>query len=212
MTEDEMSEEEWDVFIAEHKRTIRPLLDARLFAEAIRRLREWADTERRIDVRSFLLQDLSALLMVSGREDEALAVIHERVELEPDNPISRCSLAGWHFYGHGFYDANKETLRAALEAIDTAVAKARVHGEWLRHCLNDRCRIVVAMKRYDLLEESLREILAMPVRPGVPDTQLEDDFLRQVSEGAIDGDLLARYRAAIAEQEARRAKRRSPKT
>jgi len=195
--------------LAEYERTIWPLAKERRLAEAIDRLREWVETDSRVGARSFLLFELSSLLMVSGRDDEALAVIHEHIDLEPDNPISQRGLAAWHFYGHGAYDASEETLTAALEAIETAVAKARVHGEWLRHCLNDRCRIVVAMKRYDLLEESLCEILAMPVRPGVPDTAIEDDFLRQVPEGAINGDLLARYRAALAAQEARRAKRRS---
>lgn len=194
---------------AEYNRTIWPLVKERRLAEAIGRLREWAETDNRVGARSFLLFELSSLLMVSGRDDEALAVIHERIDFAPDDPMNWCGLAGWHFYGHGAYDASVETLRAALEAIETAVAKARVHGVWLRHCLNDRCRIVVAMKRYDLLEESLREILAMPVRPGVPDTAIEADFLRQVPEGAIYRDLLARYRAALAAQEARRAERRS---
>jgi len=209
VNEDELSDEEWDALLAEYKRTIWPLVEVRRLAEAIDRLREWVETDNRIGARSFLLHEISSFLMVSGRDDEALAVIHERIDFAPDDPMNWCGLAGWHFYGHGFYDANEETLKAALAAIETAVAKARVHGEWHCHCLNDRCRIAVAMKRYDLLEETLREILAMPARPDVPDTQLEDDFLRRVPEGAIDRDLLARYRAALAAQEARRAKRRS---
>jgi hypothetical protein len=142
----------------------------------------------------------TGLLVVARRESECLDAIHERISLAPDDPLPWSSLSGWHFYGHGFYDADQPTLHAALEAIDKAVAKARVKGAWLRQCLNDRARIVVGLKRWDLLAETLRAILAIESRRGVPDIRLEDDFLQRVPEDAINSDLLAEYRSAVAAQ------------
>jgi hypothetical protein len=59
---------------------------------------------------------------------------------------------------------------------------------------------VVGLKRWDLLAETLRAILAIESRRGVPDIRLEDDFLQRVPEDAINSDLLAEYRSAVAAQ------------
>ncbi|WP_162913091.1 hypothetical protein [Rhodospirillaceae bacterium SYSU D60014] len=155
-------------------------------------------------VRARLLQDLEVLLLMDGREDEALAVIHEHIDLEPDNPLSWCGLASWH---HSLGKSpNAPALTSALEAIDTAVEKARRRRRWLRYCLNARCRIAVTMQRYDLLAESLRAILEIPLRANLPDIWLEDDFLRRLPDGAVEPDLLGAYRAALDDQKAWLAK------
>jgi hypothetical protein len=119
--------------------------------------------------------------------------------------LSWCALAEVH------HDAalGADALQRALQAIETAIAKARLTGAFLRYCLNDRARIAVSMSRWDLVEETLREILSSTPRPAeVTDIRLEDDFLARVPEGAIDSEVLSRYRGALSAQEKRRARER----
>jgi tetratricopeptide (TPR) repeat protein len=184
---------------------VKPLMDSRSYSEAADMVRSFLRSEGVPSRRLLLLQHLIDCLSGAGAWDEGLPVLREMIDLGPDDPLNWSRLSGWYFYTQGSYAADEETLRFALEAIDRAIAKARVRGEWLRQCLNDRCRIAVAMKRYDLLEETMREILAIPPRRGVPDIRIEDDFLQRVPEGAVDARLLADYRKAYADQESRRA-------
>lgn len=142
-----------------------------------------------------------------GKHEDAVAVLHQSIELRPEDPLNWCRLSLIHSTRERHPRPDSESLKAALAAIDQGVEAARRVGALVRYCLNSRCRIVVSMRRYDLLEETLREILTLPVGPGIPDIGLEDDFLRRVPEGAVDSGLLATYRAALAEQEARRASR-----
>lgn len=195
-----------DHFVQE---AIKPLMWRKAWSDAIARLRQELEQEARVGRRLVLMSHLNHCLIGAGRDDDALAVIQEMIGLAPDDPLNWTRLAGWHFYCHGFYNARPADLEQALRSIDIGIAKARASGYLLRYCLNERCRIAVAMKRFDLLEETMRDILAIPPRPGVPDIRIEEDFLRFVPEGNIETQLLADYQAAYAAQEARR-RRSSP--
>lgn len=184
---------------------VTPLVRQNALREAIDLLRSWIHDERAADARLIVLAEVANLLQVAGRDEEALAAIDDLIALAPDEPIGWSRLAAWHFYCHGAYSANEQTLGAALSAINVAVARAREQGSHLRYCLNERARIAVAMKNWDIVEQTLNEILAIPAGRGVPDIALEDDFLQRVPERTIDCDLLRRYRSACAAQEARRA-------
>ena len=207
MTDDELTDEEENGIRVFWEQSVRPLTRSRNYGEAASLVRARVESEAKVAVRARLLQELDILLLMDGREDEALAVIHERIDLGPDDPLNWCALASWHHSLGKSPDA--PALTSALEAIDTAVEKARRHRRWLRYCLNDRCRIAVTMQRYDLLAESLRAILDIPLRANLPDIWLEDDFLRRLPDGAVDPDLLEAYRAALDDQKAWLAKRGS---
>lgn len=206
MTDDEVTEDEWkalEVFTAEF---VRPFIRPGKYETAIKRLRARLEVETKTGVRGYLLQELVAVLWADGRDEEALSTIHQWIDLQPNNPISRCALATWHSLRERQPNPDSAALRAALEAIDEAVEIARLHGGDLRYCLNARCRIAIAMQRYDVLEKTLREILETIGLPGI---QFEGDFLPHIPDGAIDADLLAEYKMLLAEQATRRAKRRS---
>jgi hypothetical protein len=205
MIDDRISDEDQEAVERFFTEAIMPLMRRNAWGEAVACLQGELERESGIGRRLLLMSHLSHALIVDRRDNDALAVIHKMIELAPEDPLNWSRLAAWHFYPHGFYDAGLEHLEPALRAIDTAVSKARPSGYLLRYCLNDRCRIAVAMKRYDLLEETMREILAIPPRRGVPDIRIEDDFLQRVPEGAVDMRLLADYRTAYADQESRRA-------
>ena len=206
MSIDQMSDDRYDIVDSLWKQSLWPLIRAGQVTEAADLLRNRIEAERTAGIRLELLLALSRVLMIAERDDEELAVIRQMIELAPDDPYCWGRLAGWYLYDRSFSSADPETQQAALDAIDKAVEKARTQKGDTRFFLNDRCRIVVAMKRYDLLEESLRAILETR---GARGTQFEGDFLGRVPEKAVDPDLLAAYKELLAEQEARRTKRRS---
>lgn len=205
MIDSRISDEDEDAIERFFREAIEPLMRRSAWSDAVVRLRHELDQEDGIGRRLLLMSHLNRFLLLDGRDNDALAVIREMTVLAPDDPLNWSRLAAWHFYCHGFYDAASEDLEPALKAIDTGIAKAHPSGDLLRYCLNERCRIAVAMKRYDLLEETMRQILAIAPRRGIPDIRIEDDFLRLVPEGAIDARLLADYQRAYAAREARRA-------
>lgn len=136
--------------------------------------------------------DLAMVLELNGQRAEALAVMHERIALAPDEPIGWCALANYYFRSV-MARSDEADRKMALETIDQAVAVAdRTDGAWLRHCLNDRARIARAFGRWDMVEDSVRWILAIPERRGVPVTAVEVDFLSDLPAGVIDQDLVRR--------------------
>ena len=79
--------------------------------------------------------------------------------------------------------------------MDHAIAVAeRVGGTDLRHCLSYRARIAKAVGCWDVVEDSIQRILAIPDGRGVSDTAVEMDFLRRIPAGAVDPDLMERLR------------------
>lgn len=173
---------------------LRPLLDARRLEEATLLLRGWLDAETKSLVRADHLRMMQGVRVWAGDEAGARAAVEQAVEERPDDPLSWNSLASFLWDPRGGTEPN----RTALAFADKAVAKARATGYMLRYCLNTRARIAVAMKRWDLLEDVLRDILANTSRPrDVADIRLEDDFLRGIPPDALDATLLARYRDAM---------------
>jgi len=207
MIANQMTDQDWNIMEEFRQQEVWPVVQARRYSDAIEVLYRRLETETKHCRRIFVLRELAYLLVASGRDDESLSVTRQMIEIDPHDPLNWARLAGWYFWGHRRDKGKPDTLIAALNAIDEAVRCGRVRDRHnLRQCLNDRCRIVVAMKRWDLLEESLREILENRREQGI---QFEDDFLRRVPEDAVDAKVMAAYKALLARQaEVRR--RRSP--
>jgi tetratricopeptide (TPR) repeat protein len=185
------------------------LLREKRFAEAIEFLQAEIAQQHDPMARLDHMDDLAMVLTLSGRTAEALAVMRNRVELAPDEPVGWSALAKQHLrYGSDSTSGEPDT-KMALETIDHAVAVAeRTGGTGLRHCLSDRARIAKAIERWDVVEDTIRRILAIPDGRGVPDTAVEIDFLRRIPVGAVDSDLIERLRSKHAAALQRRGARR----
>lgn len=204
MNDDEYTAEEWS-WIRARDDELRPFLRTGQYAEAIFRVQAWLRQEGRPRVRSSHLRLLQTLFGAAGEPGKAVEAAEQAVQERPEDPLTWCALA----MAHRDPALGVDALQHALHAIETAIGKARATGAYLRYCLNDRARIAVAMSRWDLLEQTLRETLEIPPRRGVVDIRLEDDFLRTIPEGVVDHELLRRYREACAAREARRTGRGS---
>jgi hypothetical protein len=198
MTGVETSDEDFEVVKRTLANVIQPLLRQRAWNEAVSRLQCVVRDESQIGRRLLYMADLTHCLLLADRDDEALGVINEMIALDPDDPLNWSRLATWYFNQRGGYGADPNDLAPALQAAETAIAKARPSGYLLRYCLSQCCRIALAMKRYDLLEQSMQEILASPRRSEVPDIRLEGDFLARVPAEAIPAQLLVEYRSRLA--------------
>ncbi len=197
-----LADEEDQDLIREYEERIGGSLADRLSRDAIGKLREWVASETDKVRRDFLLSELYSLLRVCGPRDEVLATIREIQRSKPDDPWGWIHLSNWFCDPRYEDDAETYSLPEALRAIDAAIEKARVTGVYLRLCLHHRCRIAKSMKRYDLLEDSMRQILSLPPGRGVTDETIMGDFLRGIPEGAVDAAVLADYRDQLARKEA----------
>jgi hypothetical protein len=190
-------EKRWDMLVLERR-----------FIEAAELLRSEIARQSNPVARGVLMGDLAVVLDLNGQPAEALAVMHERIALAPDEPIGWCALANYHFRDATARD-DETDKKMALETIDHAVAAAdRTNGAWLRHCLNDRARIAKAFGRWHVVEDSVRRILAIPNGRGVPDTAVEIDFLTDIPTGILDQELIDRLRERHAADAERRRLRR----
>lgn len=185
------------------------LLRGKRFVEAIEFLRSVIARQNDLEMRLVHMRNLATVLTLSGQDAESLAVMGERTDLAPDEPLVWSGLA-MHLHIHACANptAGQCNEIEVLEIIDHAVAVAeRAGGAWLRDCLNDRARIAKKIGRWDVFEDSIRRILAIPEGRDVPDTAIEVDFLRKVPPGAVDPDLverlLAKHAAAMARRNAR---------
>ena len=186
------------------------LLRERRFVEAEEFLRSEIAAQHDPMARLDHIRNLAMVLTLSGQDAEALAVMRDRVELAPDDPIVRCGLA-WHLHIHNDTDSagGQPSRHKALETIDHAVAIAgRIGGTGLRHCLSERARIAKAIERWDVVEDTIQRILAIPDGRGVPDTAVEIDFPRRIPAGAVEPDLIERLRSKHAAALQRRCTRR----
>jgi hypothetical protein len=168
------------------------------FSEAVELLRSkiaaesdpWAQLEH--------MGNLAMVLNISGRQLEAVAVMRDAAALMPDDSLSWTGLARYLLYrvDSTENDSEREALKQeVLQTIEHAVAVAeRAGGIGLRNSLSDRARFARTLERWDLVEESIRRILAIPDVRDVPDAPVEVDFLRDLPAGAVDAELVERLR------------------
>lgn len=181
------------------------------FTEAVEFLRleiartadPWAQCEH--------MSHLAMVLNISGRQSEAVAVMRDQAALMPEESLSWTGLARYLLYYVDAADSesHKEALKQEmLETVEHAVAAAeRAGGTGLRNSLSDRARCARALERWDLVEDSIRRILAIPDVRNVPDAPVEIDFLRDLPVGAVDPDLVERLRSKHATGPQRRNNR-----
>src|SRR6266496_1604858 len=166
------------------------------------RLRQMQSADRHVDLTSVLKRELEAAsndedksyvygllateLQSQGRVQEAEDAIRSRLEIQPNKPDAWISLA-LHLFHYS------QLPQEALSAIDTAIEKANLDGNFVRQSHIERVRIALGAAKYSLVEESLKELLDYEPRYGSLDVALEGEFLSQIPEGKVSREILEKY-------------------
>lgn len=104
----------------------------------------------------------------------------------PDEPLPLIFLAGQKLYHEG-------NPHAALPVIDQAVAVAMRAGIFRRHALATKARIALELGDYRVVEDVLRQIMALTFTRGNSDIGAERDILDRLPPGSIDDDVARAY-------------------
>jgi tetratricopeptide (TPR) repeat protein len=150
--------------------------------EAVSARRLTADPEYQYE----LAQILETFLVMAGREHEALKILEEMIELDPDDvllPISKASLYLYHL----------EDPEGALRCIDLALELAYRTLLFRRQALGVKARILLKLGRGDQLSDVLEEIMSLRMIKDVADIGRERDFVDRAPAGLIRKDVLDRY-------------------
>jgi hypothetical protein len=121
------------------------------------------------------------------------AVFLADFEADPAKPTPLIFLAGQKLY----YEKQPE---AAMPVIDRAVEVALRSGTFRRHALGVKARIALALDRHDVVEDVLRQIMALAFTRGNADIGAERDFLDRLPPGSIDADVARAYDAYCRER------------
>jgi hypothetical protein len=114
------------------------------------------------------------------------AVFLADFEADPAEPMPLIFLAGQKLY----YEEQPE---AAMPVIDRAVEVALRSGTFRRHALGVKARIALALDRHDVVEDVLRQIMALAFTRGNADIGAERDFLDRLPPGSIDPGVARAY-------------------
>lgn len=140
------------------------------------------DEEKILYLYSLIVTELHTL----GRLEEAEAAIRARVDLQPQIPDGWISLA----LHHSYYTGN---LEKALSAINTAIEKSVIDGNFVRQSHLERIRIALSLEDFSLVAESMRVLLEHEPRRGTMDVELESDFLSLIPVGSVSAKLIDEY-------------------
>jgi hypothetical protein len=121
-----------------------------------------------------------------GNHAAAEAVYLADFEADPDSPQPLIFLASQKLY-------NEEQPEAAMPIIDRAVEVAMRVGMWRRHALGQKARVALALDRPAVVEEVLRQLLALTFTRGNADCNVERDFLDRLPPGSIDAEVARAY-------------------
>jgi tetratricopeptide (TPR) repeat protein len=149
-------------------------------------IEEKIETESNVGRLQVLRFFLASELALHGRLLDAEAVYTRMHEDFPDDPLPLISLASQKLY-------DQDGLEKALPFVDKAVEVAYRSGNFRRNALGVKARIALALERYDLVEDILRQILSLRTEPGHVDCGVERDFLDRLPVGVIDEEVRRQY-------------------
>ena len=151
------------------------------------RLRDANEEER------FVLEiELHSILCEERRDEEALQLIDQQIEREPDSPRPLISKAV-------FYHHTAENPREGLKWIDIALECAYRTKFFRREALGDKARMLLELAHREEIDcgeelgQVLEQIMALDMYCNVPDIGKERDFVDRAPAGMIRADILARY-------------------
>lgn len=119
--------------------------------------------------------------------EDAESVIRDWIKVVPKDPYPWVVLAEhFHYYA--------TDLDKALTAASRAAELASADGSFVRQANGIRIRIALGMQKYKDVAESLSAIINRQPVPGAVDVAPETDFLKRIPEGAVDPELIKKYR------------------
>jgi hypothetical protein len=107
-------------------------------------------------------------------------------DADPEDPQPLIFLASQKLY-------REEHPEAAMQVIERAVEIALRVGMWRRHALGVKARVALALDRPAVVEEVLRQLLALTFTRGNADCDVERDFLDRLPPGSIDPGVTRAY-------------------
>jgi tetratricopeptide (TPR) repeat protein len=116
----------------------------------------------------------------------AEAINLQLADRHPDDPWPLSNVA---FNKRSFLNQPEE----AMEAINRALEVARRTGTFRRFNLGSKARIALDLKRYDIVEDVLKEIMQLKIDPEVPDIGRERDFFDRLPPDSIDPEVARQY-------------------
>jgi tetratricopeptide (TPR) repeat protein len=123
---------------------------------------------------------------LTGDDAAAEAIYLQLAERHPDNPLHLNSAA----FTKGAVQGQHE---AAMELINRALEVAHRTGELRRYTLGNKARIALDLKRYDIVESVLKEIMQLKMDFDIPDIGRERDFFDRLPPDSIDPDVARQY-------------------
>jgi len=125
-----------------------------------------------------------------GDDAAALRTIEEQISEKPDDVVSLIDLTEpFHYY--------QVDLLKAAEAVERALAMAAEQSLLVRQVLCARMRIALETSNFDVARDSLVCLVEYKPRAHSVDVAYEHDFMERIPRGAIDPDLVDRYRALL---------------
>ena len=133
-----------------------------------------------------LESELAGFLLTAERNREALQILDEISERDPDNVRPLIDKATYCLY---LLDEPEEALRS----IDLALQRAYRAGFFRREALGMKARMLLKSGRGEALSQTLEEIMSLEIKKDIPDIGPERDFVDQAPPGLISEEVLARY-------------------
>lgn len=175
-----------DNWIEDINKRLRRTRSATPIADALEMLRSELlntdDKEKKLYLYSLIVTELQT----QGRLEEAEAAIRARVDLHPQMPDGWISLALHHYYF-------THNLEKALSAINAAIERSVIDGNFVRQSHLERIRIALSLEDFSLVEESIRILIEHKPRSGTMDVELESEFLPLIPVGSVSAKLIKEY-------------------
>jgi len=133
-----------------------------------------------------LYRCLSDQYSAHGDFAAAEAINLELAKRHPDDPLPLNSVATNKL---SFLNQPEE----AMDVINRALEVAHRTGEFRRYTLGNKARIALGLKRYDIVEGVLKEIMELKIDPELPDIGRERDFFDRLPPDSIDPDTARQY-------------------
>jgi hypothetical protein len=132
------------------------------------------------------VQRLRALYLSEDAYRVAEESLKDVLAVAPDDVVTLLALGSLHY-------VDRNAPAHALTWTEAAVSAAEKAHKFVRLAHMQLCRIALSLGRYDIVENSLKRMVAYEPSPS-SDISLELDFLSRIPKGAVPEDLVARYR------------------
>ncbi|MBY0572857.1 MAG: hypothetical protein K2P84_04190 [Undibacterium sp.] len=168
----------------------RPLYAADRFDDVEKLLSNLLEFAKTNDEKDLVFSELVNHYHRAKKLLDAKTLLKERIELAPDR------VSGWlgmaeHFHYHDV------DLDRASENIEIALRNAIVQKELVRQVLGVRIRIALEQGKYEVVNQSLRELVDYQVPEAGLDVGFEKDFVSQIPVHLVDEAILNRYMKMI---------------